>query len=193
MSGNTGQQKDLFDELDKLVEQSKNWQCELLFNESLPDSEQSNFVDLATFLGKQEYMFPTHFCGPASESKLIMELRMASIKAGFVLEIRSSKTQSYFDKHPNCRFGKYITLCCQKHRIWEKQKKTKDINKCTTRRATCIEEACPFVCHLRMNKLDNTENPGCWTLSAGKGKIKILAIYQYFLSKLKLLFSIITK
>ena len=50
MSGNTGQQKDLFDELDKLVEKSKNWQCELLFNESLPDSEQSNFVDLATFL-----------------------------------------------------------------------------------------------------------------------------------------------
>jgi hypothetical protein len=105
----------LYDDLLKLAGDAKEWSCSLLFNEEDPskasaatvDSEVDDMVvveevDLCHFIApmpatmlkpgfpkKTNYMFPERFKGMASRMALQVELKLAAIKCGHQLIVRT--------------------------------------------------------------------------------------------------------
>ena len=92
----------MIDKMEKLIEEQKEWSAPFLFNTT--DSthgnngnngnEESVLVDICSVLRRGvPYTFPNHYSGLDSKNRLIIELRVAAIKAGFNLTKRSSKSK----------------------------------------------------------------------------------------------------
>ena len=87
----------------------KNWKCEMPFNESMPN-DPPNEIDLCAMMkGNKPYIFPQRFTGITSKDKLITELKISGMKAGFALIIRSTTqraTKYYLQTcHLYCQHG----------------------------------------------------------------------------------------
>ena len=107
--------------MEELIEKQKEWSAPFLFNtnDSTKDNnedEQPVFVDICSVLKRGvPYTFPNHYSGLDSKDRLIIELRVAAIKAGFNLTKRSSKSKKQLEKSKN--YGSVITLTCQKGQL----------------------------------------------------------------------------
>ena len=107
--------------MEELIEKQKEWSAPFLFNtnDSTKDNnedEQPVFVDICSVLKRGvSYTFPNHYSGLDSKDRLIIELRVAAIKAGFNLTKRSSKSKKQLEKSKN--YGSVITLTCQKGQL----------------------------------------------------------------------------
>ena len=78
---------------------------DLIFNEAKPNKatvDEDNSIEQEPILvnlsqyfrNGKPYTFPSHFDGIRNESSLVMQLKMASIQAGFLLTKRSSLTKT---------------------------------------------------------------------------------------------------
>ena len=116
----------MIDKMEKLIEEQKEWSAPFLFNTT--DSthgnngnngnEESVLVDICSVLRRGvPYTFPNHYSGLDSKNRLIIELRVAAIKAGFNLTTRSSKSKKELDRSKH--YGSVITLTCQQGRLHE--------------------------------------------------------------------------
>jgi hypothetical protein len=116
--GSTATGNGLYNTLESLAIEAKTWECKLLFNEAVDRDAPPEIVDLCDFLSpitkrkrtsnldypnRTNYMFPERFKGLASKTQLEMELRLAAIKGGFTLELRTSQTADAIVK--NCPKG----------------------------------------------------------------------------------------
>ncbi|KAG7348303.1 hypothetical protein IV203_017008 [Nitzschia inconspicua] len=76
-----------------LYDRSCDWDCELLFEEvdanKIGDPTKHNLCKCLK--DGKGYMFPAKFHGLAAKEKLVIELKLAALKAGFCLVISSSK------------------------------------------------------------------------------------------------------
>ena len=109
-------------------------------------------VNLSHYFKEQkDYMFPPHFNGLGFKKILIMALKMASIKSGFILSTKSSKSMKEMAKAGT--FGSYTTLCCQQLRVYEKPIGgiSEGPRKRYTKRYMSKDDCCVFVLHLKMN------------------------------------------
>ena len=81
--------------MENQIDLMKNWECSMPFNESM-SNEIPKYIDLCKMLkGKEPYTFPGRCTGECSKEKLILELKISAMKAGFALMLRStSKRQS---------------------------------------------------------------------------------------------------
>ena len=87
----------------------KNWKCEMLFNESMPN-DPPNEIDLCAMIkGNVPYIFLERFTGITSKDKLITELKISGMKAGFALMLRSTsqRASKYYLQtcHLYCQHG----------------------------------------------------------------------------------------
>jgi hypothetical protein len=116
--GSTATGNGLYNTLESLAIEAKTWECKLLFNEAVDRDAPPEIVDLCDFLSpitkrnrtsnfdypnRTNYMFPERFKGLASKTQLEMELRLAAIKGGFTLDLRTSQTADAIVK--NCPKG----------------------------------------------------------------------------------------
>ena len=100
---------DNYDLMENQIEIMKHWECSLPFNESLTN-ELPKYVDLCKmFTIEEAYMFPIRFTGESSKEKLIQELKIAAMKAGFALMLRttSRRKSRFYDQtcHLYCQHG----------------------------------------------------------------------------------------
>ena len=126
-------------------------------------------------------MFPPHFNGLGFKQLLIMALKMASIKSGFILTIRSTRSNKQLAKAGT--FGSYTTLSCQQLRLYEKPAKREETTaggkkerarKSSTRRPISKHDCCVFILHLKMNALDYEGNPGRRTIKPGRSEYQCI-------------------
>ena len=81
---------DNYDIMENQIEIMKHWECSMPFNESL-SNELPKYVDLCKmFKIEESYTFPVRFTGEGSKAKLIQELKIAAMKAGFALMLRTT-------------------------------------------------------------------------------------------------------
>ena len=119
-------QSSMIDKMEELVKKQKVWSEPFLFN--INDSKEDNneqqpvFVDICSVLRTGvPYTFPSHYSGLDSKDRLIVELRIAAIKAGFNLTKRSSKSEVQLRRSK--LFACSVTLACQHGRLHEPQLK----------------------------------------------------------------------
>ena len=111
----------MINKMEELIEKQKKWSAPFLFNtnDSTKDNnenEQPVWVDICSVLKRGvPYTFPSHYLGLDSKERLIIELRVAAIKAGFNLTKRSSKSKKELEKSK--QYGSVITLTCQKGQL----------------------------------------------------------------------------
>ena len=121
---------------------------------SVHNVEDTILVNLSEyFLASKNYMFPPQFQGLEFKPALIMMLKMASIKTGFILSTMSSKSSTSMAKSGT--FQSYTTMCCQQHRMYKKnpinnKKEQEKLSSCqqkiTTDRRTCtVRTICFFL------------------------------------------------
>jgi hypothetical protein len=185
---------DLYRGLDDLAKNAKDWKCKLLFNQTADFVEARGVegldtVDLCDFLPNislrnrktnkdyppgTNYMFPERFKGMASKELLMVELKLAGIRCGYSLVIRTSKMLA-----PDCESPREFqcTLNCLHGTIYKKNKsrqqpsiaseKTTDKKeyKTTTKRPTDKQLLCPFQIKVFLQKELATQYPGRWFLS----------------------------
>ena len=89
----------LHQQLQHRVNMSNQWTCSLLFNKALS--------------GSKEPILPSHYVGKEFERKNVLELKLASLQAGFVLSICSSKTLP-----ANSAFERYLLLGCNRSYLY---------------------------------------------------------------------------
>ena len=95
-------------------ELAKHWECKLLFNESIPNEKLPRLVDVGAVLTSgQDYVFPDHYSSHEDETRLVIEIKLACMQAGFNLVRRSSKSEELLT-HIKSKFSRYIRLTCQK-------------------------------------------------------------------------------
>ena len=97
-------------ELIESVKLKENWNCSILFNIHHSLSEDPEYVNLSEILESEvNNKFSSHFDGIGQKDKLLITLRISTLKSGFSLFVRSSKSLGQLDKHHSA----YISLCCQ--------------------------------------------------------------------------------
>jgi hypothetical protein len=116
----------MIDRMDEMVRKQKVWSAPFLFNTNDSNEEDNEkeplFVDICSVLRNGvPYIFPNHYSGLDSKDRLIVELRVAAIKAGFNLTKRSSKSQVQLQKSK--LYGSSVSLACQHGRLHEPQLK----------------------------------------------------------------------
>ena len=72
----------------------KHWKCEMPFNESMPNDLLKEIDLCAMIKGNYHYIFPARFTGMTSKAKLITELKISGMKAGFALMLRSTSRRA---------------------------------------------------------------------------------------------------
>jgi hypothetical protein len=121
-----------FETLDALAEEAKHWRCKLIFNQAnISETEKdedfdADPVDLCAFLqpplqnqrnfdlpSKTNYMFPERFKGKEAIPLLKAELKVAAIKCGHNLTVRSSHISIKGETEREC----VITFCCDHARL----------------------------------------------------------------------------
>ena len=76
-------------ELIESVKLKENWNCSILFNIHHSLNEDPEFVNLSDFLQSgMNYKFPSHFDGIEQKDKLLIALRISTLKPGFSLFAR---------------------------------------------------------------------------------------------------------
>ena len=169
------------------------WKCQLMFNESTAEDIEVHSVNLCDFLvpllpAKREkrypngtnYMFPERFNGRSSASLLSVELKLAGVKSGLSIVIRSSKSwkntqrahtitfkcdhgRSYGDgytgnwKHSTCKTGSSLNST--------KSTKQRSSYKTTSKRPVSAEGLCSFGFIVFLQDESADKLPGRWFLS----------------------------
>ena len=86
--------EDPFATLKSYLLQDQQWNCSILFNEEAPSSKITTNVDLLQKIKYGDvYIFPSRFDGVHNKKKLIVELKIATIKSCFSVCSRSSKSE----------------------------------------------------------------------------------------------------
>jgi len=172
------------------------WKCQLMFNESTAEDIEVHSVNLCDFLvpllpAKREkrypngtnYMFPERFNGRSSASLLSVELKLAGVKSGLSIVIRSSKSwkntqrahtitfkcdhgRSYGDgyagnwKHSTCKTGSSLNST--------KSTKHRSSYKTTSKRPVSAEGLCSFGFIVFLQDESADKLPGRWFLRSIK-------------------------
>ena len=94
---------------------NKHWECKFIFNCGLPADKSPKFEDIGKCLQSgKDFVFPAHYTYSISdEKKLVTELKLAAMQAGFNLVRRTSKGKQELLKI-NSSFSKYVYLSCRK-------------------------------------------------------------------------------
>ena len=155
-----------------LTHEGNSWECDFIFNEAVTGDTEPINVNLSEYFQKKKtYQFPDHFDGIENLQRLVVSLQMASIKCGFLLIKRSSKSEKILSKRSS-KFGAYITLSCQSNVEYTKRMRVynKDAlqRKTSTIRPMHKTDCCKFVCCLQMYKQDHEELPGKWILKGSQ-------------------------
>jgi hypothetical protein len=132
---------------DNMLREAKTWSQQILFNEAdvgdigSPDINTERIIDICSKINNscnEPYMFPIRFLGKESKDKLIIELKIASIKSGgFNLHTRSSKTSKDLE---NSIYDEYISLSCQSSRAYREMKLSKQKYCSSTRYVQCLSK-----------------------------------------------------
>ena len=152
----------LHQRLQHRVNMSNQWTCSLLFNESLPGSKEPLFVDLSKEMNAGNiYKLPSHYMGKEFEKKIVLELKLASLQAGFILSVCSSQTPP-----AGSLYERYLVMGC--HRSYRYRKdQNKGASNITTTLPTTNDNLCPFRFKLRLVRESNSwsivqsENKSC--------------------------------
>jgi hypothetical protein len=187
-----------FDTLDALAAAAKHWRCKLLFNQAERSETETDEdfdadpVDLCAFLQpthqkkknlalpcKTNYMFPERFKGRAAIPLLRTELKVAAIKCGHNLSVRTSKKPSGTTDREY-----QITFCCDHARLVGKgptktsqtdsstdkepttaKKKDTRAYKSSTKRSETKDKQCQFHFCVFLHQESASRFPSRWFLS----------------------------
>lgn len=161
------------------------WECEILFN--MADAKKEpDYVNLCDFLTEPEnlrdriipkgedpnkfvfpyksvFMFPKErFYGLEARDKLVTELKLAALKAGFKLVTRNSKAETSKSR------AWTVQLKCQKNVMSTSKKEDKGdakYNHLTDLLPWKEEDRCSFGMNVFMTPPTFFENPHCWFLA----------------------------
>ena len=154
--------------LKKMLDESQNWKCTLLFEESEPDAEDSQTVDLIkeleenSYVQDRVYIFPEQFQGEEAEQNLRAELKIASMLSGFNLFVRSRKDKTQKNGlHETCRFDVQTFFGCQQSQLYNDGKVSNillDRKYATTSlRPIDVHDKCPFKFTIALLTKDDPE------------------------------------
>lgn len=128
-----------------LLEDSITWSHPLLFNQADVHSESTNMIDLyaeqKNNCDSKPFLFPDRFIGADSWGKLKIELKVAAMQTGFLLETRSSKSKKNLE---GSLFEQYITLSCQHGRKYTPSKASEKLYDTTTKLCLSDNKKCCF-------------------------------------------------
>ena len=141
----------IYQELFNTMKAKQRWQCHLMFNTTESVDDEPHYVNLSEVLKSTEnYPFPDHFDGIDNKTKLITALRISSIKAGFCIVVRSSKSGNHLNKHHSA----YLNIQCQ-HSILYRKRSCGNVRKCKTRYSTSICDTYNFVMNISLCSITN--------------------------------------
>ena len=164
-------------EMAALCNAHRTWTCTLNFQESYCHGDASSVVSLVDRLfptGKGDYMFPECYCGPDSEKRLIMEIKLAALLDGFVLVTSNRKPQSVIEKDSrNSSRAFSIRLECQHFRVrrYETPDETRKRKVSSTKAATNAQ-CCGFSLVVYRRRHDALDYPDRWFLAATRSRDK---------------------
>ena len=156
----------IFQEMFDTLKAKQRWQCQLMFNTTQSVDDEPHYVNLSEVLkSNNNFPFPDHFDGIENKTKLITALRISSMKSGFWIVVRSSKSGNHLNKHHSA----YLNIKCQ-HSIIYRKRSSNNIRKCKTRYSTSAEDVCRFVMNISLCSITNK-----WYLHHTKGKKRLHA------------------
>ena len=143
----------------------KGWPCQLNFNIEDSIDQPENLTDVCTIMSAcQPFVLPNRFLGLDAKTKLLMELKISAMKAGFALVHRLSKSKKQLD----AKYDVYLSLHCQHGLKYTGKEKTyKQVYK--TKYCTKRNEPCTFRINIALLK-DNQH----WLIMNTKGSRKSL-------------------
>ena len=80
--------------LKQQCDKAKSWKCQLRFQESYCELDEPSFVSLVSLMSPhlpEDYLFPECYVGEESETRLVMELKLAALLEGFSLVVGSKE------------------------------------------------------------------------------------------------------
>ena len=162
----------IYSKLDEIISSAKCWECKLLFNTADDPEVDCNEIDICEVLNSSTpYSFPQRFDGSHNKLKLITELKIAALKAGFVLAQRSAKSSKQLRKG----LGAYITLQCQHGAVFRPRLNLKKYVT-HTHQSKVSSDKCPFAFNISMTSEDDSGLcAGRWHIHSKFNKFKLKA------------------
>ena len=164
---------DLYELLQAETTALQKWDCKLMFNES-PAGETCNMVNLCDHLPWQDfgrlgypkgtsYVFPKRFLGEDGKKKLLPELKLAGILAGFHLSTVNSR--SYKGNNTGVVYS--ATLGCIHQQVYQKSSVIKIMSRVCAqgkRGASLMQNSvavrpCEDACGMEINSKNNNSPP----------------------------------
>ncbi|KAG7344906.1 hypothetical protein IV203_032437 [Nitzschia inconspicua] len=173
----------LYSDLQKLHHDSLNWQCNLFFDDEINEQTGKPTMkhDLCEVLAEGwPFKFPAKYRGLASQTQLIVDLKLAAIQCGFCLFTRSSDgtTDGEVPETKSMR-QVHVSLYCEQgqlHRCMNEQEENDmtDSVQCdesasasgnqkyntSTKKPTTPHDVCPFRLNIYMVSEEAPVDPG---------------------------------
>ncbi|KAG7371399.1 MULE transposase domain containing protein [Nitzschia inconspicua] len=171
----------LHPDLQKLYDRSCVWDCELLFEEHDDTTDHATKHNLCKHQANGfEYMFPDQYRGLEAKERLVMELKLAALKAGFCLVTNKYQSRKSLpatkQRNPNRVRALAIHFKCDHGTVHRqeasksKEQSTQPLKNTSAKRPLSRDQVCPFGLTIYMIREDSVVDAGRWFLAKRQEK-----------------------